>query len=404
MKKYIITFAEGVNSPEEAEAVFSAANLELTASTDANSDKAASDNDSFIFLEALGIAIVSLEEGGVSVLRDAESVLSVEENGEVQALGTEQVTEAPHIMHPHGARWNMNLVRADSVWKAGTFGTGIKVGILDTGIAAHPNLRTHGGISFIPGNGSYRDDNGHGTHCAGIVAGKGRNNVFGVSPGAELYSVKVLDQAGNGTWDWVLAGMNWCVRAGINVVSMSLGGTSGPIQSFAQATKRCQSNGIIVVCAAGNSGNTTFPWVNAPANSFKRGDILSSPVAVASVDQSKVIAPSSSRGTNGDDWNGVTLSAPGVAILSTHLNAGYRTLSGTSMACPHVAGLCALIMERNGPLSVPLIKALMTTSAEQLGVTPTPNDAYGYGLIDCANATGVISARMTEVLKDVEPA
>jgi minor extracellular protease Epr len=115
----------------------------------------------------------------------------------------------------------MQLIRADVVWPKGKFGDRIKVAVIDTGIAAHPNLHIYGGANFVAGISSYADDNGHGTHCAGIIAGKGRNNVFGVAFGAHLYAVKVLDSNGNGFTSDILSGMNWCIQNRMQVISMS---------------------------------------------------------------------------------------------------------------------------------------------------------------------------------------
>jgi subtilisin len=258
------------------------------------------------------------------------------------------------------------------------------------------NLRTFGGTSFIPSEPDFRDGNGHGTHCAGIVAGKGRNDIFGVAFGAELYAVKVLDRTGSGSSSGVVAGMDWSISAGMNVVSMSLGSSSPPRAFYANAIRRCQSRGIVVVCSAGNGFNSGFPWVASPANSFIAGDPLGSPIAVAAVDSLKGIASFSSRGTNGTDWNPVTVAAPGVSILSTYLNGAYSTLSGTSMACPHVSGLAALIIQNNPGISAQIVKALMTLNTEQLGTKPIPNEPFGHGLIDCAASVGVVTVRTAE--------
>lgn len=395
MKKYIITLSEDVKNAADAQAIFEESGLQRSVSIRILGEIGSANvsEGNFVFLDQVGLLIALLSEEEKSRVEKSKSILSIEEDIEVKAHSVIPSSQ-PVIRHPGGSvRWNMDMVRADRVWNSGSFGSGVKVAILDTGIAAHVNLRTYGGVSFIPTEPDFRDGDGHGTHCAGVVAGKGRNDIFGVAPGAELYAVKVLDSAGNGEGSGIVAGMDWCISAGMNVISMSLGSPDTPRSFYANAIRKCQARGILVVCSAGNSYTSAFPWVGAPANSFIDGDPLGSPIAVAAVDSFKGVASFSSRGTNAANWNPVTVSAPGVSVLSTYLNGTYASLSGTSMACPHVSGLAALIIESNPGISVQIIRALITLNAEQLGIQPIPNDSYGHGLIDCAASVGIVTVR-----------
>lgn len=398
MKRYIITFSDNVQSEKQIFDLFNSVGINVSRIVTAQGSKPEKKlaNQEIVFLKNLGIAIALLSHDERSNLLALKEVQSVEDDIEVKAHNLSTDIH-PRVLHPgHTAIWNMNLIRAQWVWQAGQFGTGIKVAILDTGIAAHPNLRTYGGASFVATEPNFRDGNGHGTHCAGVVAGKGRNDVFGVAPGAELYAVKVLDRNGSGSSADVISGMDWCISAGINVISMSLGSESPPRTSYARAIKRCQEKNIVSVCSAGNGFGGQFPWVGSPANSYVAGDQLASPIAVAAVDSLKTVANFSSRGTNSNEWNPVTACAPGVSVLSTHLNAGYRTMSGTSMACPHISGLAALLLATHRGASTQIIKALITLNTEELGTQPAPNDAYGHGLIDCAAAVGIGTTRDIE--------
>jgi subtilisin family serine protease len=220
-------------------------------------------------------------------------------------------------------------------------GAGVNVAVIDTGIdCGHPDLQTNCiyGASFVKGAKPF-DDFGHGTHVAGIIAA--RNNgfgVIGVAPEATLYAVKVLDRNGSGSWSAVASGVVWAIQHGMHVINMSLGG-SAYSQALADAVKAASDAGILVVSAAGNSGccNTVLYPAKLPES-----------MAIAAVDVNDQRPSFSSTGIE------VDVAAPGVAILSTVPTrsctlcdpSGYRTLSGTSMATPHVTGTAALLISR----------------------------------------------------------
>ncbi len=356
--------------------------------------------DTPVHLDKLSISVVSLEESEVKKLSAKDEILAIEEDVEVRILGFESENEEEenqrvlaHLKEGELAEqvlWNIEHVKAPDAWAEGIDGSGINLAILDTGIAAHPDLVITGGTSFVSDvtNPSYDDQNGHGTHCAGIAAGRrGLNGVYGVAKNCNLFAVKVLNQHGSGSFSSIFAGMNWCIENEIHVASMSLGANSVPSVAAANAVKNCQDNGVTVVVAAGNSYQSAFPWVGTPANSYMQGDVAASPIAVAAVDRNNQVAPFSSRGAQHNDprWNQVNVSAPGVNIYSTYLNNGYKVLSGTSMACPHVAGMAALIYQKHsGHVSPHTVKQKILNTAHNLGPAPYPNEAYGFGLIDCS--------------------
>ncbi|HEX6428347.1 MAG TPA: S8 family peptidase, partial [Niastella sp.] len=300
----------------------------------------------------------------------------------------QQLVSPPPSILVQPTPWNINMVKAPAAWARGLRGNGIKVAVIDTGIAAHADLGVSGGACFVPGIASFNDDNGHGTHCAGIVAA--RNNfigVIGVAPAASLYAVKVLKHdpltgGASGSTSWVIAGMVWAMQRGIKVVSMSLGSKTPPLLAYKNAITQLTNAGVSVVCAAGNSFGSAFPWVNAPANSH------STAIAVGAVNINKIIAPFSSRGTNGIGWNPVTLVAPGVSVNSTYPfpASSYKIFSGTSMACPHVAGAVALIRQKFPMFTPAQIKFKLITSSSDLGV-PGNDPTFGAGLLNCDKAT-----------------
>lgn len=278
--------------------------------------------------------------------------------------------------------WNIKMVNAPQAWARGYRGSGVKVAVLDTGIAAHGDLVISGGASFVPGVSSYHDGHGHGTHCAGVIGARQNSiGVVGVAPLASLYAVKVLSDQGRGNTTWILAGMAWAKQWGMHVVSMSLGSESCQSVAYTNAIAQLNAAGITVVCAAGNSGRpgNAFRCVGSPANS--RGA-----VAVAAVDSNKQRADFSSFGTTccPPGANPVSLSAPGVNIKST-VPGGYSSMNGTSMACPHVAGAAALVKQRFPGISPAQIKTKLMQTATDLG--PAGADHYyGAGLLNCEKA------------------
>ena len=152
-------------------------------------------------------------------------------------------------------QWGVAKINAPAVWAGGNKGTGIKVAVLDTGIdTSHPDLRVVGGATFVSGTSSYNDDNGHGTHCAGIIAALDNNiGVVGVAPEASLYAVKVLDKTGSGSISNIISGIEWCITNRIQVISMSIGSSSSSSALKAECDKAYNA-GIVLVAAAGNNG------------------------------------------------------------------------------------------------------------------------------------------------------
>lgn len=200
--------------------------------------------------------------------------------------------------------------------------------------------------------------------------------VIGVGPQIDLYAVKVLDRNGSGYLSDVIEGLDWAIQNKMQVVNMSLG-TASNVLSFREAVQRVYQAGIVQVAAAGNSGGA----VSYPA-------AYPEVIAVSATDQNDVIASWSSRGPE------VDLAAPGVNIYSTYKGQTYKTLSGTSMAAPHVTGTAALVLTT--PVGIfdldadaiwdPIeVENKLEATAEDLG-TPGPDYLYGAGLVDAEKA------------------
>jgi subtilisin len=277
--------------------------------------------------------------------------------------------------------WGVNRIDADLAW-ASSKGTAAKVAVIDTGIdKTHPDLVANikGGINFVKSKRSvdptnWNDDNGHGTHVAGIIAAADNSvGVIGVAPQANLYAVKVLNSKGSGYLSDVISGINWAAANDMDVINMSLGSNSDS-PSLHDAVDNAFASGVVVVAAAGNDGSS----VDYPA-------AYSSVVAVGATDSTNTIASWSSNGPE------VELSAPGVNIRSTWKGGGYNTISGTSMASPHVAGTAALVLKTAIPSSYDIngnglwepieVRNALKTTADDLGATGFDNH-YGFGLVD----------------------
>ena len=275
--------------------------------------------------------------------------------------------------------WGVDRIDAEVVHAAANKGTGVKIAIIDTGIGPHPDLLVQDGHRYLNSgeisDSNYADDNGHGTHCAGIAAAQDNDfGVIGVAPEASLYAVKVLDSSGSGYYGDIIAGIEWCIANGIQVISMSLGGSTTSTDLENICNSAYYDHGIIVVAAAGNSGNRPGAGdnINYPAK-------YDSVIAVAATDQNDSRAKWSSTGLAAE------LSAPGVNIYSTYLNNGYATASGTSMACPHVSGTVALVKAANSSMTNVQVRERLQITADDLGATGW-DEKYGYGLVDAEEA------------------
>ena len=228
-------------------------------------------------------------------------------------------------------RWAEQLLRLPQWWRSSE-GEGIRVAVLDTGVDAdHPDLEDAiVSAQDFTGEG-VEDLNGHGTHCAGIIAAR-RNGVgfVGTAPRAELLIAKVLSNQGSGQLDWIADGIDWAVAEGAQIISLSLG-SMGDSPALFEAVHAALAKGVIVICAAGNSGSLFSNAVGYPGR-------YGSVITVAAHDANGQPSGFSSRGAE------IDFMAPGEDIWSTYSEGGYARLSGTSMATPFVAGLAALIL------------------------------------------------------------
>jgi len=266
--------------------------------------------------------------------------------------------------------WGVNRIDADVVHSGGNKGSGIKVCVVDTGVDVdHPDLYYRGGYDYVNNDSNPNDDHGHGTHVSGTVAAlDNTTGVIGVAPSAYLYACKVLDSAGSGAYSDIIAGIDWARNNGMDIINMSLGGSSGTT-SLQNACDNAYSAGVLVVAAAGNSGNW-FGWGDTVGYPAKYDSVI----AVAATNSSDGRPYWSSHGP------AVEVAAPGVDVYSCAMGGGYTTMSGTSMASPHCAGHGALIWYAHPSWSNASVRSRIDSAVIDLGASGW-DKYYGYGLI-----------------------
>ncbi|KKX31548.1 S8 family serine peptidase [Rhizobium sp. LC145] len=269
-------------------------------------------------------------------------------------------------------------------------GEGIKIAVLDTGIdLKHPDFaeRTIVTQSFVAGE-TVNDQQGHGTHCAGTAAGKAVDPGvprYGVAPDASLFVGKILNNRGFGTEGDIINGMNWAIGQKCEVISMSVGGPVRPGERhsllYERIGKLALRNGSLIVAAAGNESNRSLGFIAPVASPANAPSIL----AVGAVDGALDVASFSSGGVNPEGGE-VDIAAPGVGIFSSvPLPQKYRTLMGTSMACPHVAGVAALWAQSDPSLRGSALWSALQQNAKALALESRD---VGSGLVQAPKTRG----------------
>ncbi len=273
--------------------------------------------------------------------------------------------------------WGISRIKADLLFNAST-SSNIKVAVIDSGIdLTHPDLKDSikGGYNTINRKLSATDDYGHGTHVAGIIAAANNSiGVVGGNPLSNIYSVKVLDNVGNGYLSDLIEGIEWSVINGMNIINMSLTVANSP--SLHDAIAKANQSGIILIAAA---GNRSYEPVAYPA---AYPEVISV-VATDSNDQIGYISPKGK----------VDIAAPGMEIYSTYKGGTYRILTGTSMATPHVTSVVSLLLNnaikcdlnRDGKVTPLEVKQRLQNTAVDLGAIGI-DDTYGAGLLDAYRA------------------
>jgi subtilisin len=374
--------------------------------------------------KSLGVAVSSLTDDQVINLRESGEILAIEPNQvrsippiafpETELLNKSSDSLSAYLRGMRDAidsieRFHLGIDHSDSIELQDSFtslaarrntfswclqqigmspnyriatGLGVKVAVLDTGIDLnHPDfagsvIEGDNTKSFVEGE-SVQDGNGHGTHCAGVIGGA-RHSASGirysVAPDVDLVIGKVLNNKGFGNDDQILDAIDWARDQGAKIISMSLGSDRRINQPHPSAYENIaeilSEQGILIVAAAGNNSNR--PQFTQPVNNPAACPSIK---AVAAIGKNRKVASFSSAQM--DQIGTLDISAPGVAVYSAYKNGTYTTISGTSMATPHIAGVAALYYQLNPSLSVAEIWQLILSNALTLGDV----DDYGIGLV-----------------------
>jgi thermitase len=283
-------------------------------------------------------------------------------------------------------QWGPKKVHADWAWNGTTGDRSVLVAVIDTGIDySHPDLAANYvplGYDWVNGDPDPKDDYGHGTHCAGIIAAEINNNkgIAGLAQ-VRIMAEKVLNEEGGGYCDWIANGIIHATNQGAKIISMSLGGSFAD-DTLYTAIKYAHDKGVLLVAASGNdnSNQKSYPAAYPEV------------VAVAATNENDNPA----FFTNYGDW--IELAAPGVNIYSTmptyHVTMNdegfgmnYDYVSGTSMACPHVAGVAALVLSRYANMTGDDVRNQLRSTTDDLGDAGF-DETYGWGRINARRATG----------------
>ncbi|MBO2532472.1 MAG: peptidase S8 [Thermoactinomycetaceae bacterium] len=304
----------------------------------------------------LGFDVVKVEGKSVE-----QAVKEYEKNPNVEYAEPNYIYRiqwTPNDTYFSSQQWGPQKVQAPAAWDVTRSSSDTWIAIIDTGVQYdHPDLagKVVRGYDFVDDDWDPYDGNGHGTHCAGIAAAVTNNGrgIAGMAPNATIYAVRVLNNSGSGTLDDVANGIIHAADSGADVISLSLGASVGAT-TLKNAVDYAWNKGVVVVAAAGNNG-TSLPTYPA---------YYSNAIAVAATDSNDNKAYFSNYGSS---W--VDVAAPGVNIVSTYRGSSYASLSGTSMATPHVAGLAGLLDAQGRSASQ--IRAAIENTADRISGTGT---------------------------------
>jgi len=310
--------------------------------------------------------------------------------------------------------WNIDKVDAELCWDDGYTGAGVIVGNMDTGVdvshAAFGGRWVPGGwYDAVNGQPNPYDDHGHGTHTMGTLCGGDGNGPFtddiGVAPGATFIAAKCFNSGGSGQSSWIHNAFSWFAGQDATVCSNSWGSSSTTSTAFWNDCINLRNMDIYPVFSIGNTGPYpgsagtpgNFPIVTGVGSTNSSDNLASSSGRGPAPNQSPWNSPSN---WGRPDWNLTKpdISAPGVSVRSSVPGGGYGYMSGTSMACPHVAGAVALCLEKNAALDYfAIYNYILDEADEPPQGAPYPNNNYGWGRLNCYSTLTAVPVGVEEV-------
>ena len=343
-------------------------------------------------LEENRLVSVTLSQEEADRLSEEDRIVYMEEDAVVEASSPESgiLTGENRGKEPHAKKekrkkknksaseWNVRMIKADKAKKNGKKGKKphgrekIKVAVLDSGVDCGNDISLAYSISLVPGEEEmtpvFMDGSGHGSSVAGLLAAEDNGEgITGINPNAEIYSIRVLDDANQAPLSRVIEGIYLAIEKDVDIINMSFG-LDTYSEALEEAVRDAADAGILVVAAA---GNTAGDGVQYPA-------AYNEVIAVGSVDKEGEAAASSAKGEE------LELVAPGELVETTGFLGTELVTSGTSLAAPQVAGVASLIWEKDPDVSADFVRSLLSESANLYGET----EAYGNGLVDAEYALG----------------
>lgn len=365
--RFLVTLKEG-STFNQTQALFeSTLGMRIASSKDFTNEEISEEklgDASVLIYEDFGVALVGSDDDQTEILQSNSGAFFLE---------PEKVVRVPNYTLSSvtsASTWGINATGAAN---SGYTGAGVKVAVLDTGFDLHHpdyagrQIRT---ASFVP-NETVQDFNGHGTHCIGSACGNVYQNGarYGVANESTIYAGEIFNRQGNTAQAWIFNAIDWAIKSNCDIISMSFGSKVYPglghDPAYERAAQYALQNGTLMVAAVGNDSarnRNYFVPVSSPAN-------CPSILGVAAIDSNFRVGDFSNRAINVGGTVGIA--APGVDVYSSWpMNMRYRTISGTSMATPHVAGICALIKEKYPSYTPQQIWQQLVSSARPLTNLP----------------------------------